>query len=67
MTNQLGELRPPLLTRAQACQLLGVKTRKLFNMTKSGELTCVRLGGAVRYDLADIEAVIAKGKEVRRG
>ncbi|MBL9165823.1 MAG: helix-turn-helix domain-containing protein [Planctomycetaceae bacterium] len=71
MTNELGELRPPLINSQRACELLGIKSRKLFNLTKSGALTCVRLAGrgkgAVRYDLADIEAFIAASKETGRG
>lgn len=40
-----------LVTAREAAQLLGVSERHLFNLTKRGEIACVRLGRSVRYYL----------------
>jgi hypothetical protein len=39
-----------------------VSERKLWSLTKSGEIPCVRIDRAVRYDPADLRAWIAKKK-----
>ena len=65
MTITPGELPPPLLNRQQACELLNVKTRTLYNLTKAGAVRCVRLGGikSVRYDVNDLLKLIAASKQ----
>jgi excisionase family DNA binding protein len=47
-----------LLTTKAAASWLSCSERTLFTLTKSGALPCVRIGRAVRYNLADIWAWI---------
>jgi excisionase family DNA binding protein len=51
-----------LLTAAQACQILGIGRRKLWELTNRGEIVCVRIGRAVRYDPRDLQAFIDRHK-----
>lgn len=54
-----------LLRAAEAAELLAISERHLWSLTKSGEIRCVRLGRAVRYDRADLLDSIDKLKEPR--
>ena len=48
-----------MLTAAEAAPMLGLKPRTLYALAKAGKIACHRLGvgdGAVRFELADIEA-----------
>lgn len=53
---------PFLLRRSEAAAMLSISTRKLWELTNRGEIPCVRIDSAVRYDPRDIEAWI-KGKK----
>ncbi|MCA9055447.1 MAG: helix-turn-helix domain-containing protein [Planctomycetaceae bacterium] len=54
-----------LLTAEQAAESLTISPRKLWELTSTGQLPCVRIGRAVRYDRADLEAWIAAQKRSR--
>ena len=43
-----------LYTAKQACEALQVTRQTLRNWEKRGTITPVRIGGVVRYDLAEI-------------
>ena len=43
-----------LLTPQQAADDLAISPRKLWTMTASGEIPCVRIGRCVRYPLGDL-------------
>lgn len=43
-----------LLTLAEAAEALAISPRKLWGMTASGEISCVRLGRCVRYPVDDL-------------
>jgi len=46
------DLTPPpvlLVDAAEAARRLRVSRRKLFDLTRSGEIACVRIGRLVRY------------------
>ncbi|NQU22272.1 MAG: helix-turn-helix domain-containing protein [Candidatus Nealsonbacteria bacterium] len=45
---------PTLWKPDQAARALAISSRKLWAMTNAGEIPCVRLGRAVRYDPADL-------------
>jgi excisionase family DNA binding protein len=47
-----------LLTSPEAARCLAISERLLWSLTKRGELPCVRIGRAVRYDPADLRAWI---------
>ena len=51
---------PLLLTFRDACCALALGRRKLWELTNTGELPCVRIGRAVRYDPRDLIAFIEK-------
>ncbi len=51
-----------LLTVREAAQALAISERSLWGLTHRGAIPCVRLGRAVRYDLADLQSFIVKQK-----
>ena len=51
-----------LLKPREAAQSLAVSERTLWDLTNRGNLPCVRIGRAVRYDPADLIAWIAHQK-----
>jgi excisionase family DNA binding protein len=57
-----------LLTPQEAAEALAISPRKLWGMTASGEIPCVRLGRSVRYPVNDLQRWIdhqTKGGESR--
>ena len=59
-----GAPTAPLLVKpAQAAAMLAISPRKLWSLTNCGEIPCVRIGTAVRYSPADLEAWIAEQKQ----
>jgi excisionase family DNA binding protein len=52
---------PLLVNRQEAAALLSISERKLWELTNRGVTPCVRIGRAVRYRVADLEAWIADG------
>jgi len=57
------EKEPLLLTPLETAKQLSISPRKLFSLTAAGEIACVRLGRAVRYDLVDLRRLIDEKKE----
>ncbi len=51
-----------LLTPLQAAEALAISSTKLAELTKEGEIPCVRIGRAVRYDRTDLSALIERSK-----
>lgn len=51
-----------LLKPRQAAEALAISYRKLWAMSASGEIPSLRIGRAVRYDLADLREWIDKLK-----
>lgn len=53
---------PPtrLLTAREVCERLGISRRLLTDLTRTGEVPSIKLGGARRYPEAELERVIAK-------
>ncbi len=58
---------PSLLRVPEAAKLLAIGTRLLWSLTNSGQIPCVRIGRAVRYDPADLQRWIEKAKGPRSG
>ena len=52
-----------LLTRAEASRLLAISPRKLDQLTACGKLLRVKIGAAVRFDRADLDALIVASKK----
>lgn len=52
-----------LYTEREAAKWLGVCPRTLRAIRASGEIPYVRLGRAVRYDLDDLRAYVARNKK----
>ena len=55
-----------LLSTREAAQTLSISPRKLWSMTNSGEIPCIRFGKSVRYDPIDLKAWIDSQKEGQR-
>lgn len=55
-------ITPRLLAPKQAAAYLAICGKTLYTLTKNGKLPAVRVGGIVRYDIADIEAFIRAAK-----
>lgn len=51
-----------LIKPIEAARLLTVSERTLWSLTKRGDLRCIRIGRAVRYDPADLRAWISQQK-----
>ena len=63
MSNTTNSDTPTLLlTPQQAAEALAISARKLWAMTNTGDIPCVRLGRSVRYDPADLRAFIDRQK-----
>jgi excisionase family DNA binding protein len=50
--------RPQLVTPKTAALALSISPRKLWSLTESGDVRCVRIGRSVRYDTADLAEFI---------
>lgn len=46
--------RSQLLTPKHAAERLAISPRKLWSLTASGDIKCLRIGRSVRYDLASL-------------
>ncbi len=55
-----------LLTPKEAATLLGISVRKLWSLTNSREIPCVRIGTAVRIDQGDLRRYIEGRKTTLR-
>lgn len=53
-----------LLKPVEAAKTLSISPRLLWALTDRGEIPCIRIGRAVRYDPRDLTAWIAKKKDV---
>ncbi|GIW96966.1 MAG: hypothetical protein KatS3mg111_0299 [Pirellulaceae bacterium] len=58
-----GEAMRLLLKPQEAAEALAISPRKLWEMTASGQIPAVRIGRAVRYDLADLRRWIDDQKQ----
>jgi excisionase family DNA binding protein len=63
-TNQQAEIHRLLWTCREAAAALNVSERTLWKLTNEGDIPCVRIGRAVRYDPADIRAWIDAQKNI---
>jgi excisionase family DNA binding protein len=50
-----------LLTKKEVAHLLACSSRMIERLVASGKLTTVKIRGAVRFRLSDIEQIILKG------
>jgi excisionase family DNA binding protein len=55
-----------LLKPRDAAEALSISPRKLWAMTNSGDIPCVRFGKSVRYDPTDLREWIDQQKGSRR-
>ena len=55
-----------LFKPSDAAEALSISPRKLWAMTNSGDIPCVRFGRSVRYDPADLRMWIDSQKGGRR-
>ncbi len=57
----MNETTPKLLLRPhEAAEALSISERKLWEMTKAGEIPAIRIGRNVRYDVNALREWIAK-------
>jgi excisionase family DNA binding protein len=56
-------INPQLLSEREAAKWLGVCVRTLWAIRASGEIPHVRLGRAIRYDVDDLRAYVARNKK----
>ena len=57
------ETEAMLLTAREAAKALALSDRKLWGLTKSRAIPCVRIGRAVRYDPTDLRKFVEQQKE----
>ena len=53
-----------LLTSKESATYLAISERKLWSMSKAGDIPAVRLGRCVRFDQIDLDRVIQRAKGV---
>jgi excisionase family DNA binding protein len=58
-----GAPKALLLTPRDAARALAISERTLWGLTKQGLIPCIRIGRAVRYALADLEAWIESHRQ----
>lgn len=54
-----------LLTPKAAAATLAISARKLWSLTASGDMPCVRIGRSVRYDAADLAEFVETLKSAK--
>ncbi len=52
-----------LMTSPEAAEALSISQRTLWGLTQRGDIPCVRIGRAVRYDPADLRTWIDAQKD----
>jgi excisionase family DNA binding protein len=52
-----------LLSQRDAAHALNLSERTLFTLRAQGKLRAVRIGKAVKYDLEELRAFVARAKE----
>jgi excisionase family DNA binding protein len=57
---------PQRLTSREAARTLAVGERTLWGLTRRGQVPCVRIGRAVRYDRRDLRDFIERHKGADR-
>lgn len=58
-------LTPRIIPPKIAAEYLAISQRKLWQLTKDGRLPCIKFDRVKRYDIADLDAFIAKAKGVQ--
>jgi excisionase family DNA binding protein len=61
-SNEKTSVHLQLLTKREAARMLACSVRMLERLAASGTLAKVKIRGAVRFRLTDIEQIIHKGK-----
>jgi excisionase family DNA binding protein len=57
------EFRPKrLVSIKQAAELLGLSDRWLYNKIADGSIPIIKLGGATRIAISDLEQIVEKGR-----
>ena len=64
MADNVPHTEPMLWTVRQTAAALAVCPKTLYTLTRAGQLRAVRVGRAVRYDVADVRRFIETAKEV---
>lgn len=54
-----------LLSPRTAAAALAISPRKLWSLTASGDVPCVRIGRSVRYDAADLAEFVESLKSAK--
>ena len=63
-TNTTPTIPRLLLDTPAAAQALSISPRTLWQLTKDGEIPCIRIGRSVRYSIHDLEAWIEQRKTI---
>jgi excisionase family DNA binding protein len=57
------QIEPLVYNCKQAAQALGISERTLWTLTRKGVVRCIRIGRSVKYDPADLRALLEDAKE----
>ena len=63
-TSPANHSRPICVRADEAAAMLGISRSTLYRLTRSGELTCVRLRETTMYAVADLEALVQMNRGV---
>ena len=61
MVKPVGMEKEKLLRKKQVAEMLACSVRMVERLVASGSLTAVKIRGAVRFRLSDVEQIIVKG------
>jgi excisionase family DNA binding protein len=61
MVKPVGMEEEKLLRKKQVAEMLACSVRMVERLVASGALTVVKIRGAVRFRLSDVEQIIVKG------
>ncbi len=64
MSKQPVTSAPLLFDERQAAKMLAISPRTLWSLRDAGEVSCVRIGRAVRYAYDELERWIERKKEL---
>jgi excisionase family DNA binding protein len=58
---------PLLVSEREAARLLGLGARTVWGLRAAGRLPFIKVGSAIRYDVADLRAFITAAKTAAKG
>lgn len=62
-SQQVKRVHVPPMTTEEAAEYLGITPRHVRRFRQERVLRAIKIGGSVRFDIADLDALIEAGRE----